>query len=471
MTVATADLTLARAATAIAEGALSPVDLMVATLDRLARLEPRLNAFITVCADEAMAQARAAEAAVASGSPLGPLHGVPISVKDNIDTLGIRTTGGSVFLIDQVPTADATAVARLRAAGAIVFGKTNMHEFALGDTSINPHFGAVRNPWDLERIPGGSTGGGAAAVAAGVGPATLGTDAGGSIRGPAAYCGVVGLKPTHGLVPLRGLLLAATPTYSQMCPLTTTVADAALMLSIIAGHEPDDPTSRQIPIPDYRAVIDGEIGAARIGVPRDLIGSVVDPEVATAFEEALRVLRSLGASVEDVEIPDLELLMSARGGASAEGLPFHATWMRERLMEYGPDVRTQLLSAQFVLGKDYSLAMKARRLVKERFAAIFTRVDLLATPANLFPAGRIADDGVPVVDGRRIPLAVVGRTLAPANSAGIPAISVPCGFTAGGLPIGLQLLTAPFDEPTLLRAAAAYERATPWHERRPPLAP
>jgi Asp-tRNA(Asn)/Glu-tRNA(Gln) amidotransferase A subunit family amidase len=237
----------------------------------------------------------------------------------------------------------------------------------------------------------------------------------------------------------------------------------------MAGHDPDDPTSRQLPIPDYCGAVNGPIGTVRVGVPRDLIGSIFDPAVAASFEAALAVLRSLGAIVEDTTIPDLDLLMSSRGGASAEGLKFHAAWMRERLMEYGADVRVYLLAAQFVLGKDYSLAMKARRLIKERVAALFSRFDLLATPTTLFPAGRIADDGLYVVDGRRPPPDAVWRTLGLANSAGIPAISVPCGFTTEALPIGLHLMTAAFDEPTLLGVAAAYERATPWRERWPPL--
>jgi aspartyl-tRNA(Asn)/glutamyl-tRNA(Gln) amidotransferase subunit A len=457
-------LSLADLAERLSRGEVSPADVVQAHLDQIARLEPQLNGFITVCAEAALAAARAA----GEGGG-GALRGIPVAVKDNIETAGVRATGGSRVLADYVPAADAPAWGRLRRAGAILLGKTNLHEFGMGATNLNPHYGPARNPWDPQRVPGGSSGGSAAAVAAGMAPAALGTDAGGSVRIPAAFCGVVGLKPTHGLVPVRGGIGFGNPTVDQIGPITRTVGDAALLLSLMAGIDPDDPTTVAAPAAgDYvRAAQAGsaaaEVRGLRIGVPREHYFDDCHPEVEAAVRAAIAHLEGLGASVVPVALPDHAALMAGLSGMGAEALVYHRRWLRERLEDYSPPAQARLLASQFILAADYATALRVRRVLRQRYDAALSEVDLLAAPTVPVPAPEIA------VAEAEADLPNLPRNTSPANRTGMPAISVPCGFAAG-LPVGLMLTARPFEEATLLRAAAAYEATTAWHRAAPALA-
>jgi aspartyl-tRNA(Asn)/glutamyl-tRNA(Gln) amidotransferase subunit A len=449
-------ITAVEAARRIARGELTPVDLRAALDAQVERLEPRLNCFITVCHDQ-------------PAPAVGPLRGVPIAVKDNIETAGVRSTGGSKILADHVPAADAPAWARLKAAGAVLQGKTNLHELGMGATNVNPHHGPTHNPWDVERIPGGSSGGTAAAVAAGLALAGLGTDAGGSVRIPAALCGIVGLKQTHGLVPVRGGIGFGNPTVDHIGPMARSVEDVALLLSVMAGHDRFDPTSVRAPwAADYggsarRGAAEPDLRGRRVGVPTSFYFDDVEAGVAAAVRAAIDLLGTLGADVVDVALPDHDALMAGVAGLGAEAVVHHAKWMRTRFGDYGEDLQVRLLAAQLITGEDYAKALRARRLLKERYAAALASVDLIAAPTVPIAAPRIAD----ARDTFR--MNVLSRNTRASNLTGLPAISVPCGF-AEGLPVGLQLIARPFAEETLLHAAAAYEAATDWHTRVPPLA-
>jgi aspartyl-tRNA(Asn)/glutamyl-tRNA(Gln) amidotransferase subunit A len=440
----------------IASGELAPADLRDALLSRIDRLDRQLNCFLLVCRDAAPAAD-------------GRLRGVPIAVKDNIETAGTRSTGGSPILADHVPSEDAPAWGRLKAAGAVLQGKTQLHEFGMGPTSINPHHGPSRNPWDLDRVPGGSSGGSAAAVAAGLALAALGTDAGGSVRIPAALCGVVGLKQTHGLVPVRGGIGFGNPTVDHVGPLARSVADCALLLSLMAGEDERDPTSVAAPAPaDYvaaagRGAAEPSLRGLRIGVPGEHYFEDLEPAVEAAVRAAIDQLGRLGAEVVDVALPDHAALIAGCAGLGAEALVYHRRWLRARPDDYGDDVHARLLAAQFVSAADYAAGLRARRLLRERYAAALARVDLIAAPTVPVPA--------PPIESSRDTFAaqLLSRNTRPANLTGLPAISVPCGF-AEGVPVGLQLLGRAFAEETVLRAAAAYEATTDWHTRVPPIA-
>jgi aspartyl-tRNA(Asn)/glutamyl-tRNA(Gln) amidotransferase subunit A len=442
-------------------------ELVEAALERIDALEERLNCFITVRRESARAEARAPRP--------GPLGGVPIAVKDNVATAGVPTTGASPFLADHVPTVDAPAWARLRDAGAILIGKTNMHELGMGPTGIDSHFGPTRNPWDPERVPGGSSGGSAAAVAVGMAYGALGTDAGGSVRIPAALCGVVGLKATHGLVPVRGGIAFGNPTIDHIGPLTRSVVDAALMLSVMAGTDEDDPTSCPAPgTCDFvaaarRGAQDPDLRGLTVGLPRDHYFEEVDPKVEAAVRAAIAQLERLGARLVDVRLPDHDALAAGMSGLGADALLYHARWMRERLHDYAEPIQVRLLSAQFVLGADYAKALRARRLFRERYDAALAAVDLLAAPTEPVVAPTFAEARDDRLDcgGKTVDTAILIRNTQPANRTGLPAITLPCGFV-DGLPVGLMLTGRPFDEETILRAAAAYEATTEWHRARPP---
>ncbi len=449
---------------------LSPVELTRSLLDRISRLNPHLNAFLTVTADRALADARRAEKEIRAGRWRGPLHGVPISLKDNIWTRGIRTTAGSKVLADFVPDRDATVARRLRRAGAVLLGKTNMHEFAYGVTSTNPHYGPVRNPWDLARIPGGSSGGSAAALAAGLCFASIGSDTGGSIRIPAALCGVVGLKPTFGRVSCFGVIPLAR-SLDQTGPLARTVADAAIVLRAIAGRDPLDPTTSARPVPDYLQALRRKPARVRLGWPREYFWEKLDPEVRRIAESAARNFAALGAAIEEVSLPHLRASEDPSTHiALAEARQFHESsgWYPARAADYGEDVRKRLELASDVRAVDYLAAFVIRKLLSADFDAAFSRVDALLAPTTPIPA--------PLIDAK---LARIGaeeesvrsallRLNRPANFAGHPAISIPCGFTRSGLPVGLQLIGRAFDEQALLRLALLFEHSHPAHFRHPP---
>ena len=445
-------------------GRLSAGALVEATLARIGETEPRLNAYITVTADHARRQAEAADEELAAGRDRGPLHGIPVALKDLVDTAGIPTTGGSGFLRRRIPAADAAIVERLAEAGAVLPGKLNLHEFAFGTTSANPHFGAVRNPWNTERSPGGSSGGSAAAVAVGSAAAAIGSDTGGSIRIPAALCGVVGLMPTYGRVSRRGVLPLSW-SLDHVGPLARSVEDAALVLNATAGYDPGDPGSARRPPGDATADLGRGVGGLVVGLPRDPLWMEVEEPVRAACEEAVERLRSLGAEVREVEMPLLaEMRRMERGrfhrALLAEAGAYHARWLRERPEDYGADVRASLEAVTRVSATTYINAQRMRRLLIEETRDVLSEVDALVSPTTECTAPTIAEGDL---------RARLARLTAPYDVTGIPAISVPCGVDPGGLPIGLMIGARHFDEATLCRVAHAYEQATPWHRRRPEL--
>ncbi len=454
-------LSVAEAARLISTRKVSPVELTEANLGRIDRLEGRLNAFITVTPDDALKASKAAADEIAGGGYRGPLYGVPIALKDIFGLAGVRMTAGSKILAENVVPEDAEATSRMKAAGAIILGKLNLHEFAFGATGINPHYGPARNPWDTERITGGSSSGSAAAVASGECPAALGTDTGGSVRIPASLCGIVGLKPTYGRVSKRGVLPLSW-SLDHVGPMTRTVEDAVIVLQAIAGHDVNDPTSADEPVPDYRGALAGGVRGLRVGMPKQFFFENVDAEVEKAVRSAIRLLEGMGAIVIEVEAP---LIGEIPGALTAmmlpEALAYHQRWMRERPDDYGDDVRYRLELGATYLAVQYVQAQRLRgEAVQAWREQVFSQVDLIATPTTPIAASRI-DEGDLQVTFNLI------RFTNPFNFLGVPALSVPCGFTSEGLPIGLQLVGRWWDEETVLRAAHAYEQATDWYTRRP----
>ena len=442
---------------------LSPVELTEACLERVGRVDARLNAFITVAREEALRAAQQAANAITKGSYKGPLHGVPLALKDLFATAGLRTTAGSKIMADHLPAEDAEATARLKAAGAVILGKLNMHEFAFGATGVNPHYGPVRNPWDTARMSGGSSSGSGAAVAAGECPAALGTDTGGSVRIPASLCGVVGLKPTYGRVSRRGVVPLSW-ALDHVGPLTRTVEDAAIVLGAIAGRDPLDGSSSDEPVPDYRRGLKGGLRGLRVGVPREHFFENVEAEALEALREAIGVLGKLGAEVQEVSLPHIaEAGEAVTAIILPEALAYHQRWLEERPQDYGDDVRQRLELGVGFLAVHYVQAQRLRELIVQEWRReAFEKVDLLATPTTPIPAPGIEESELQTT-------MTLVRFTSPFNLTGMPAISLPCGFTTGGLPIGLQLAGRWFDEGTVLRAAHAYEQATEWHKRAPPL--
>lgn len=449
----------------------SPVELVQLYLDRIDRLNPRLGAYITVCHEAALDAARKTEAAVLRGEALPPLHGVPFAVKDQFDTAGVRTTVGSRILANYVPEEDATVVARLKAAGGILLGKLNLTEFALGGTIDFP-FGQPRNPWNLDHDPGMSSSGSGVATAAALCAASLGEDTGGSIRTPASWCGVVGLRPTWGRVSRHGSFPLCW-SMDAAGPITRTVEDAAFLLGAIAGYDPRDPFTSRRPVPDYLAALRDDVRGLRIGVIRELTaGAETDPEVRQAVTDAARQLERLGADVEETSLPLLPLagaVFMALADSEAAGL--HQPWLRTRAMDYDRATRRRLLTASLLPAAVYHRAARARVLIRRQLLAALDRYDLLLCPTGHRAAPLITEGRAPITERQQ----VAGRFFtrrsytAPAALAGTPAIALPCGFTRSGLPISLQLVGRPFDEAMALRAAHAYEGAAGWLAHRPRL--
>jgi aspartyl-tRNA(Asn)/glutamyl-tRNA(Gln) amidotransferase subunit A len=463
---------LAELSRMVATKEVSPVEIVRAHLDRVTALDPTLRAFITVCADAALDAARAAEADVLAGTALGPLHGVPIGLKDLFNTRGIRTTAGSKILADSVPEADATVVSRLTGAGAIVLGKLNMHEFAFGPEGLNDHYGHSRNPWDATepRVAGGSSSGSAVAVAAGLCAGALGSDTGGSVRIPASLSGITGLKPTYGRVSRAGVLPLAF-TMDHAGPMTRTAEDCALMLTSMAGYDPADPTTTVLPVPDYAAALTGSIKGLRVGLLRAEFLDVAAPEVRTAVEQAARRLEKLGAVVEDAQLPHIEHVPAAALAiVASEALAYHAAWLRTRPDDYQADVRERLRLGAFITGAQYVRAQQMRTLFRDEVDRALARRDVLVAPATPIAAPRVGERETTIGGGTLDVRSSLLRLTRPFNFSGHPACALPCGFTAGGLPIGMQIVGRPFDEATVLRAADAFQRDTDWHRRRPPLA-
>ncbi len=466
-----AELSLTSAISLIRRHELSPIDLVRAVLDRIDAFGKSTNASIAWYPEVALQAARKAEDAVAARRPLGPLHGIPIAVKDLFFTAGLPTTAGSQILTNFVPQKDATVIRRLREAGAILLGKLNLHELAYGVTSDNPHFGPVRNPWNLHRIAGGSSGGSAAAVAASLCLASLGTDTGGSIRIPAACCGVVGLKPTYGRVSRNGVFPLAW-SLDHVGPITREVEDAALLLGVLAGPDPSDPSASVQPVPDYWRMLGGSVKGLKIGLPTELFAdtAAIDPTVMAAVQGALQIMESVGASVEDVSVPFLRHTPAVQFlTLAAEASANHHRLLRTRGRELGVDVRRRLEIGEFVTATQYVRAQQARRILAEEFADLFRQTDLLVTPTVPVGAPPIGQQFVTTHGVQRRIQPALTRFTSPFNLTGLPAVSVPCGFDVDGLPVGLQMIGRPFDEATLLRVAFAYQQASPWHARRPPL--
>ena len=451
--------TIAEIAARYRRRALSPVELTRALLGRIERLDPTLHAFVTVTAEGALADARHAEAALRGDEDGNPLLGIPVAYKDIYATRGIRTTAGSAVLADWVPEDDATCVTRLARAGCVMLGKLITHEFAFGLQFPGHRFQPAKNPWSLEHMPGGSSSGSAAALAAGLAHGALGSDTGGSIRGPAAFCNIVGLKPTYGRVSRAGVITLSW-TLDHTGPMARTVEDCALLLQALAGYDSADAASSREPVADYLVPLGQGIRGLRVGVPRAYFFEGVDAEVEKAFEEALATLRDLGATVTDVEIPSIQTSWAFLAILMAEAFAYHERDVRGHPELYGDVVRERLLAGGLILGSEYVQAQRLRSRLQAEMLGVLRRTDVLVTPTTPKPAPTFAAVWDPSFGFPK-------SNMAPFNMTGLPALAVPCGFSAQGLPLSLQIAGRPFDESTVLRLGHAYEQATEWHRRRP----
>jgi aspartyl-tRNA(Asn)/glutamyl-tRNA(Gln) amidotransferase subunit A len=457
-------LTIAEAAQLIETRELSPVELVESRLDRIARLDSRLRSFIRVLADDAGREARAAAAEIATGRYRGPLHGIPIGLKDIYETAGVATTGHSKVMQDHVPQADAVAVAKLRAAGAVIVGKLATHEFALGGPSFDLPWPPARNPWDVSRFTGGSSSGTGAAVAAGLVLGGTGSDTGGSVRGPAAYCGLAGIKPTYGLISRRGILPLAF-SLDHAGPLAWTAEDNAILLQAMAGHDPADPGSADVPIPDYRAALQGDVNGLRLGVVRHFYERDNAANAATreAIEAAERTLEGLGCTVQEVTLSPLaDWVACGMVIMLCEAYAIHEANLCRRFTDYGEMFRDRMALAGLISGADYVQALRRRRELVDELDRAMAGLDLILTASAPTEAPPI--DAVGKFATFERPLLTM-----PFNVTGSPAMSICCGYTDGGLPLSLQLVGRRFDDATVLRLAHAYEQATPWRQRRPAL--
>lgn len=480
------DLTLSEAQAHLRAGAITAVALTQAHLERIRALEPGLHAYLTVTEDLALQAAEDADRRRANGDD-SPLLGIPLAIKDVLMTRGVPTTAGSRILEGFIPPYTATAVQRLLDAGAVMLGKTNTDEFAMGSSTENSGYGPTHNPWDLARVPGGSSGGSAAAVAARMAVGALGTDTGGSVRQPASFCGVCALKPSYGRVSRYGLIAFAS-SLDQAGVFGRSVADLAALLGVIAGHDPRDSTSMAVPAPDYVAALTGDIRGLRVGVPCEYFVEGMQPEVEKAVRAAIDQLAALGADVRAISLPHTEYALPAYyliapSEASANLARFDGvryglrdaqgalwpTYKATRGKGFGPEVKRRIMLGTYALSAGYYdayylKAQKVRTLIRQDFDRAFAEVDVIAaptTPTTAFRIGEKTDDLLAMYLSDVLTLS--------ASLAGIAGVSVPCGFDGGGLPIGLQIIGPAFDEPTVLRAADAYQRATSWHTRRPPL--
>ncbi len=459
--------TIVEASAALREGKVSSVELTKQCLLNIERLEPKLNAFITVTAEHALAQAKKADDELANGTDRGPLHGIPISLKDLYRTKGIRTTGGSLIYRDYVPDYDCAVVEKLNAAGAVMVGKTGLHELAYGVTSNNPHFGPVRNPWNTECIPGGSSGGSGAAVSAGMSFMSMGSDTGGSIRIPASYCGTVGLKPTYGLVSRYGVLPLGS-SLDHMGPLNSCVRDAALTLAAIVGEDERDESSVARATTSYLPPENIDLKGIRIGVPDNFFTERVDPAVMARLRAMVQLAAGLGAQAEVVRVPDMEAInVIGRVILLSEASALMEPHAKNRT-SFGTDVRALLDQGMLLPATDYVNAQRLRSVYRRHFHDLFQSIDVLFTPTTPLTAPQIGQATV-LLDGQEEDTRLAStRFVRGINVVGFPALSIPCGFDKGGLPIGLQIVGKPFDEVTILRVGAALEHATDFHRQQPP---
>ena len=452
------EFTIAEASDLLRRKQVSPVELTNACLERIEQLNPAINAFITLMHDSALAQAREAEAEITGGNWRGPLHGIPIGLKDLIDTAGVKTTCGSALFADRIPAEDAHIVKRLKSAGAVLIGKQNMQEFAYGGTSTSSYFGPVRNPWDLERIAGGSSGGSAAAVATGMCFGAIGTDTGGSVREPAAFCGIVGLKPTYGRVSVRGVF-PLSYSLDHVGPLCRNVTDTALLLHAIAGYDKLDATCVDWPVDSYTDALNAET-RPRIGIVRQPYFDDLDPEVASAIDEALKQIGNMATDVFDIELPPTPAAVQA-----PEVYALHAKHFAASPDLYGRWIQARLKQAAKIDTVAYVEARQQLDQLRRRIQDVFAEVDFLVTPTTPVPPITI-DEALNMSPDPAGELWL--RNTRPFNAYGLPTISIPCGFTRAGLPIGLQIAGPTFGEARVLSFAFAFERATTWHQRTPP---
>jgi aspartyl-tRNA(Asn)/glutamyl-tRNA(Gln) amidotransferase subunit A len=458
-------LSITEAADQLRRKAVSPVELVQACLNRIESIDDKLHSFITVTAELALEQAKTAEQEINSGTNRGPLHGIPIGLKDLYATKGIRTTCHSAVLQDWVPDQDATTVTKLRAAGTVLLGKLGMHEFAFGGPSIDAPFPAVRNPWNTAHIPGGSSSGSGAALAAGLCYGSLGSDTGGSIRAPSSHCGIVGIKPTYGRVSRCGLVPLSW-SLDHAGPMARSVEDCALLLQAIAGYDASDPASIDLPVPDFSSDLKKGIKGLRIGVPRanwftEKRGT--EPETESVFNNALKTLADLGGIIVELDGQPFSIARKANQTLLvAEAYAYHEKRLQEAPEKFGTSVRNRILEGAFLSAADYITAQRARTVLNRQIHANFSRVDIFATPTVPRPP-EVFESMDPDEQNLR------PSFTNPFNLTGLPAISVPCGFTQSELPVGLQIVAQPFQETTAFRVAYTYEQATPWHKQRPVL--
>jgi len=457
-------LTIAEASALLRDRKISPVEYAQALLARIDKMDPKLNAFLRQTPDITMADARRAEQEIMKGDWKGPMHGVPYGLKDIIDYEGLPTTGHSKILIDNVAKADAPVAAKLRAAGGVLLGKMSTHEFAIGGPCFDLPWPPARNPWNPGHHPGGSSSGSGSALAAGLMPAALGTDTGGSVRNPASCCGIVGMKATYGRTSRRGVLPLSF-SLDHVGPMTRTVEDNAILLNVIAGYDAGDPGSAAVDAPDFTAELGKGVAGMKVGVIRHFYtrDEQADPEMAKSIDDALNVLQTLGAEVQEIEIDTLQTYAACnRTILNGEAYAIHEKWLQERPEDYGDRTRERLLAGAFLSAADYVNATRRRRILADRFHAAIADLDVAVTVSSMDPACPIDDD------------AMVDRTYgrqarAPFNVTGSPALSVPTGFSSAGMPLAMQIVGKPFEEATVYRVAAAYERETDWTKRRPAL--
>jgi aspartyl-tRNA(Asn)/glutamyl-tRNA(Gln) amidotransferase subunit A len=454
------NLELNEAASLIKSKEISPIEITEAFLGRIQQLDGRLNSFITLTADSALEEARQAEREILDGRYRGWLHGIPLALKDLYETQGIRTTAGSLFFVDYVPEKDGEVVRRLKSGGSVLLGKLNMHEIALGITNNNPHFGACHNPWDLQRSPGGSSGGSAAALAGRLCLGSMGTDTGGSIRIPSALCGIVGLKPTFGRVSLQGVIPLSW-NLDHAGPMARGVRDVAILLQEVAGYDPADPVSVNAPGENYLESLDGGVAGWRIGLASDGFFTKADPEILAAVESAMGIFTELNAQVERVEIPDGYQAALANGlMTTSDAAAFHQERLQSRPQDFGADILQRLQMGAAYTSSEYIMARRTQTLLRRQFDLFFEDFDLLITPTTPIAAPLIV--GPDAVEQARI----LTRFTAPFNLAGLPALSLPCGFTEIGLPIGLQIVGPYWGEGRVLQAGYAYEQTAGWTDEK-----
>jgi len=457
---------VAELAPRVKSGEISPVEIARTSLDRIAQLEPSLNAFLEVWGDSALDQASEAEQAISSGDYLGPLHGIPVGLKDLIDVSGKETTGGSKVLAGNVATGDATVVMQLRKAGAILIGKMNLVEFAFGATGLNPHTGDVKNPWDTTKITAGSSSGSAAAVAAGMIPVTLGSDTGGSVRMPAALCGIAGLKPTYGRVSRNGVLDLSW-SMDHVGPMTRTTEDCALLMNVLAGHDPLDPASSKEPVPDFISGINSGLNGLKIGVPQDyFFTDSVDPEIVSSVHAAIELMANNGAEIVDLPMPWVDKGRRINMGVMyPEATSVHEKMLAEHADKYSPSVRHRIQFGFNVSAIDYVRAQRARQWFSHQMAESMKKVDVLITPSVPIQTPTIAD--CTPAPGKTAAGGELANFTGVFDTTGQPSHSIPCGFTTSGMPIGMMITGHPFDESTVLRVGNAFEKLTNWHQRPP----